>query len=66
MALPGMVADSLEAASPFENVHDKLLIDATSIVPTDLSCSTNRWRALTISQRQSGASTAKLHRRLRA
>ena len=35
VVLPGMVADSLEAASPFENVHDKLLIDATSIVPTD-------------------------------
>ena len=33
--LPGMVADALEAASPFENVHDKLLIDATSIVSTD-------------------------------
>ena len=28
VVLPGMVADSLEAASPFENVHDKLLIDA--------------------------------------
>jgi 3-polyprenyl-4-hydroxybenzoate decarboxylase len=35
VVLPGMVADALEAASPFENVHDKLLIDATSIVPTD-------------------------------
>ena len=35
VVLPGMVADSLEAASPFENVHDKLLIDATSIVSTD-------------------------------
>ena len=29
-----MVADSL-AASPYENVHDKLLIDATSIIETD-------------------------------
>ena len=28
-------SDALEAASPFENVHDKLLIDATSIVSTD-------------------------------
>ena len=27
--LPGMVADSLAHASPWENVHDKLLIDAT-------------------------------------
>ena len=35
VVLPGMVADALEAASPFENVHDKLLIDATTIVPTD-------------------------------
>ena len=35
VVLPGMVADSLEAASPFENVHDKLLIDATTLVPTD-------------------------------
>jgi 3-polyprenyl-4-hydroxybenzoate decarboxylase len=35
VVLPGMVADSLEAASPFENVHDKLLIDATSIVSKD-------------------------------
>ena len=29
--LEGMVADSLEVASPYENVHDKLLIDATTI-----------------------------------
>ena len=29
------VADALEAASPFENVHDKLLIDATTLVSTD-------------------------------
>ena len=35
IVLPGMVADALEAASPFENVHDKLLIDATTIVPSD-------------------------------
>ena len=35
VVLPGMVADSLEAASPFENVHDKLLIDATTLVATD-------------------------------
>jgi 3-polyprenyl-4-hydroxybenzoate decarboxylase len=35
VVLPGMVADALEAASPFENVHDKLLIDATSLVSTD-------------------------------
>ena len=35
IVLPGMVADSLEAASPYENVHDKLLIDATSIIETD-------------------------------
>ena len=35
VVLPGMVADALEAASPFENVHDKLLIDATTLVSTD-------------------------------
>ena len=35
IVLPGMVADALEAASPFENVHDKLLIDATTIVSSD-------------------------------
>jgi 4-hydroxy-3-polyprenylbenzoate decarboxylase len=35
IVLPGMVADALEASSPFENVHDKLLIDASSIVSTD-------------------------------
>jgi 4-hydroxy-3-polyprenylbenzoate decarboxylase len=35
VVLPGMVADALEASSPFENVHDKLLIDATTIVDSD-------------------------------
>ena len=33
--LEGMVADSLEVASPYENVHDKLLIDATTIPKPD-------------------------------
>jgi 4-hydroxy-3-polyprenylbenzoate decarboxylase len=33
--LSGMVADSLDAASPFENVQDKLLIDATTIPSAD-------------------------------
>lgn len=33
--LKGMVADSLEVASPYENVHDKLLIDATTIPSPD-------------------------------
>jgi 3-polyprenyl-4-hydroxybenzoate decarboxylase len=33
--LNGMVADSLDAASPFENVQDKLLIDATTIPSSD-------------------------------
>ena len=33
--LPGMVADSLAHASPWENVHDKLLIDATRPVAGD-------------------------------
>ncbi len=35
VVLPGMVSDALEASSPFENVHDKLLIDATTIVASD-------------------------------
>ena len=35
LVLDGMVADALEAASPYENVHDKVLIDATSIPTTD-------------------------------
>ena len=35
ITLNGMVADSLDAASPFENVQDKLLIDATTIPSSD-------------------------------
>ena len=35
VVLPGMVADSLEAASPYENVHSKLLIDATTLPAAD-------------------------------
>jgi 4-hydroxy-3-polyprenylbenzoate decarboxylase len=35
IVLGGMVADALEAASPYENVHDKVIIDATSIPSTD-------------------------------
>ena len=35
IVLNGMVADSLDAASPFENVHDKLIIDATTIPQRD-------------------------------
>lgn len=35
VVLPGMVADSLEAASPYENVHAKLLIDATTLPAAD-------------------------------
>ncbi len=35
IVLKGMVADSLDAASPFENVHDKLIIDATTIPSKD-------------------------------
>ena len=35
IVLPGMVADSLAHASPWDNIHDKLLIDATT--PLDLS-----------------------------
>ena len=35
ITLSGMVADSLDAASPFENVQDKLLIDATTIPAPD-------------------------------
>ena len=30
VTLRGMVADSLEHTSPWENIHDKLIIDATS------------------------------------
>lgn len=33
--LPGMVADQLAQASPWENVHDKLLIDASTPVSKD-------------------------------
>lgn len=35
IVLDGMVADSLEAASPYENVHSKVLIDATTLAPAD-------------------------------
>lgn len=35
IVLEGMVADSLEAASPYENVHSKLLIDATTLADAD-------------------------------
>ena len=35
IVLPGFVADTLEAAAPWENVHDKLLIDATSFADAD-------------------------------
>jgi len=35
LVLEGMVADSLEAASPYENVHSKLLIDATTLAKRD-------------------------------
>ena len=33
--IPGLVADSLDATSPWENVHDKLLIDATTLPGSD-------------------------------
>ena len=33
--LDGMVSDSLEAASPYENVQSKLLIDATTLAAAD-------------------------------
>ena len=35
IVLDGMVADSLEAASPYENVHSKILIDATTLTQRD-------------------------------
>jgi 4-hydroxy-3-polyprenylbenzoate decarboxylase len=35
ITLPGMVADQLAQASPWENIHDKLLIDATIPVSKD-------------------------------
>ena len=33
--LDGMVADSLDASSPYENVHSKLILDATTIPQRD-------------------------------
>ena len=33
--LKGMVADTLETAAPYENIHSKLLVDATTICPAD-------------------------------
>ncbi|MEE2984972.1 MAG: UbiD family decarboxylase [Candidatus Thermoplasmatota archaeon] len=33
--IDGMVSDSLEPASTFENVHSKVIIDATKLVPAD-------------------------------
>ena len=35
VVLEGMVADTLESAAPWENVHDKLLIDATTLAAAD-------------------------------
>ena len=35
VVLDGMVADTLETASPYENIHCKLLVDATTICPGD-------------------------------
>ena len=35
IVLEGMVADSLDASSPFENVQDKIIIDATTIPSAD-------------------------------
>jgi len=35
IVLEGMVADSLDASSPFENVQDKIIIDATTIPNAD-------------------------------
>ena len=35
IVLPGQVADALEAASNYENVHDKLIIDATTLAKAD-------------------------------
>ncbi len=35
IVLPGQVADALEAASNYENVHDKLIIDATTLAKND-------------------------------
>ena len=33
--IDGMVSDSLEPASTYENVHSKVIIDATKLVPAD-------------------------------
>ena len=35
IVLKGQVADALEAASKYENVHDKLIIDATTLAKAD-------------------------------
>ncbi len=35
ITVPGLVADTLDASSPWENVHDKLLIDATTLPTAD-------------------------------
>ena len=35
ITVPGLVADTLDASSPWENVHDKLLIDATTLPAAD-------------------------------
>ena len=35
VTIPGMVADTLDTSSPWENVHDKLLIDATTLPSAD-------------------------------
>lgn len=35
LVLPGQVADALEPTAPWENVHDKLVIDASGIGPRD-------------------------------
>ncbi len=35
ISIPGLVADTLDSSSPWENVHDKLLIDATTIPIAD-------------------------------
>ena len=33
--IEGIVSDSLEPASTYENVHSKVIIDATKLVPAD-------------------------------
>ena len=38
--IDGMVSDSLEPASTYENVHSKVIIDATKLVPADLEWAT--------------------------